>query len=156
MVKISIVVALYNEEENITPLIAKIDRAFQSGDIVYEAILVNDGSTDSTANEIMREVSEKVTFVDLKRNYGQTAPGNFLVHAPGRITVAQREFPYLIVGGLRDSRAPTVEHHRYQGLGNAQFSGDQLLGNPVILPMGHGWGLVSGIGGDQKFLAEIH
>ena len=73
MVKISIVVALYNEEENISPLIAKIDRAFQTGDIVYEAILVNDGSTDSTANEIMRKVSEKVTLVDLRRNYGQTA-----------------------------------------------------------------------------------
>ena len=73
MVKISIVVALYNEEENISPLIAKIDKAFQSGDVEYEAILVNDGSTDSTAKEIMREVSEKVTLVDLRRNYGQTA-----------------------------------------------------------------------------------
>jgi glycosyltransferase involved in cell wall biosynthesis len=73
MVKISIVVALYNEEENISPLIANIDKAFQSGNIEYEAILVNDGSTDNTAGEIRSQVSEKVTFVDLKRNYGQTA-----------------------------------------------------------------------------------
>ncbi len=73
MVKISIVVALYNEEENISPLIANIDKAFQSGNIEYEAILVNDGSTDSTADEIRRQVGVKVTLVDLKRNYGQSA-----------------------------------------------------------------------------------
>ena len=73
MVKISIVVPLYNEEQNISPLIANVERAFQSSDIEYEAIFVNDGSTDRTAAEILRQLSEKLTLVDLTRNYGQSA-----------------------------------------------------------------------------------
>ncbi len=73
MVKISIVVTLYNEEENISPLLANIDKAFKSGDIKYEAILVNDGSTDNTSREVRKRLNEKVTLVELKRNYGQTA-----------------------------------------------------------------------------------
>jgi len=44
--KISVVVCVYNEEDNINPLIDQIDQAMQGMD--YEVIYVNDGSTDST------------------------------------------------------------------------------------------------------------
>lgn len=44
--KLSIVVCVYNEEQNILPLIENINRAIQ--DIDYEILFVDDGSTDST------------------------------------------------------------------------------------------------------------
>ena len=105
MVKISIVVALYNEEENIRPLITGINKAFQSGEIEYEVILVNDGSTDGTASEIMKQVSDKVTFVDLKKNYGQTAglkagvdqaDGNYIATLDGDLQNDPEDLPMML------------------------------------------------------------
>ena len=52
MVKISIVITLYNEEENIVPLLSCIDVALDGFD--YEVVLVDDGSTDRTVKKHQR------------------------------------------------------------------------------------------------------
>lgn len=69
--KLSIVVTLLNEEENVTPLLEKIRAALFRFD--YEVILVDDGSTDGTVKKIKTLAYSEVTLIQLNRNYGQTA-----------------------------------------------------------------------------------
>lgn len=73
MAKLSIVVAVYNEEENINPLIKRITEVFVNSKLDYEIIFVDDGSTDNTVSEIKNNLGNKVILVELKGNFGQTA-----------------------------------------------------------------------------------
>lgn len=68
--KLSIVVPVYNEEENVALLVARLDGALQSKD--YEIILVDDGSTDNTRQEIKKLNNPNVALIELKKNYGQS------------------------------------------------------------------------------------
>ena len=69
--KLSLVVTLYNEEDNIKPLIEKISSALQG--ISYEAILVDDGSSDKTVKRVKEFATKEIKLVVLNKNYGQTA-----------------------------------------------------------------------------------
>ncbi len=71
MKKLSIVVTLLNEEENIKPLLAAIHAGLKGVD--YEIVLVDDGSTDNTKKIILECNDEKVVLVELRKNYGQSA-----------------------------------------------------------------------------------
>ncbi len=74
-VNLSIVVPIYNEEENLPILYEKLKKVLDSIGKSYEIIFVNDGSTDKSW-EIIKELAEKdpnVIGVTFKRNYGQTA-----------------------------------------------------------------------------------
>lgn len=68
--KISIVVCVFNEEDNISPLFKKINKALQG--FSYEVIFVDDGSSDNTIEEIKRLNERNVFLVELARNYGQS------------------------------------------------------------------------------------
>lgn len=72
---ISIVVPLYNERENIRPLIASLLAVTHSLGVEWEIILVDDGSNDGSAKELAELASDKagITVVELRRNTGQTA-----------------------------------------------------------------------------------
>jgi len=73
---LSIVVPLYNEEENVTRLVNKIEAAMTTYQAPYEVILVNDGSTDGTLfqmKQCRKELGDKIQVLDLSRNFGQTA-----------------------------------------------------------------------------------
>ena len=70
MSEVSVVVSLYNEEENIKPLIEAIDASL--GGLDYEVLLVDDGSTDRTVLEIKKHMNEHYKLIMLNRNYGQT------------------------------------------------------------------------------------
>lgn len=74
---ISIIVPIYNEEENIPLLKRALDNALSNlNDHPWEVILVNDGSTDSSADKIHQIAQtdpEHVIAIDLRRNFGQTA-----------------------------------------------------------------------------------
>mgnify|MGYP001000224347 CR=1 FL=1 len=48
--EISVVVPLYNEEDNVAPLQEEIARALEGAD--YEVVFVDDGSTDDTAARV--------------------------------------------------------------------------------------------------------
>ena len=70
---ISIIIPIYNEEENIIKTYDFIESALEK--LNYEVIFVNDGSTDKSENKI-REIikkSKKYKLISLRRNYGQTA-----------------------------------------------------------------------------------
>lgn len=69
--KVSVVVTLFNEEENIKPLLEQISNALSG--YHYEVILVDDGSTDKTVENVKSFANEHVKLVLLQKNYGQTA-----------------------------------------------------------------------------------
>lgn len=73
--KLSVVVPLYNESENVNPLVDEMASVLNPTDHEWELILVNDGSSDDTAAKV-KEVQtrdEHVRLIDLQRNFGQTA-----------------------------------------------------------------------------------
>lgn len=68
--KLSVVIPLYNEEENIELLVRKIESALK--DKVFEIILVDDGSTDRTRQKVKELNNPNVVLIELKKNYGQS------------------------------------------------------------------------------------
>ena len=74
-VDLSIVIPIYNEEENLPILYEKLKEVLDKLGKNYEIIFVNDGSTDRSW-EIIKQLAEKdphVVGVNFRRNYGQTA-----------------------------------------------------------------------------------
>src|SRR5690625_14385 len=89
-INISVVIPIYNEEENIKLLIEKIDQTLRTQN--YEIILVDDGSTDRTRIVVQELNHPKVIFIELKKNYGQSlalaagidyAEGDYIVTMDG-------------------------------------------------------------------------
>jgi len=88
--ELSIVIPVFNEEENIEPLVGEIDRVLAPSQKRYEIITVDDGSKDGTFAALRRlyKQSERLKIVRLKRNFGQTAAlAAGLDHADGEIIV---------------------------------------------------------------------
>lgn len=73
--KISVIVPIYNECENIDALYMQLFPVLTSMDVSYEVVFVNDGSTDGSAAELdaLATRDRAVKVVHLRRNYGQTA-----------------------------------------------------------------------------------
>src|SRR3990172_5885963 len=71
---ISLVIPVYNEERNITPLMGRLLSVMKGMGTGYEIILVDDGSGDRSL-ELLREFTchPEVKVVELTRNYGQHA-----------------------------------------------------------------------------------
>lgn len=59
-----------NEEENIHPLLEAVRTALSGFD--YEVILVDDGSTDKTKENILEYADDRTVLVELRKNYGQS------------------------------------------------------------------------------------
>lgn len=73
--EISIVVPVFNEEENIQLLVSAIYRGVKDIGCSYECIFVDDGSTDDSRLKIetVCKENEHIKMVALERNYGQTS-----------------------------------------------------------------------------------
>ncbi len=71
MKKVSIVIAVYNEEGNVAPLTESIHKALERSPFSYEIIFVNDGSTDNTVRIIEELIDPLIRLIVLKRNFGQ-------------------------------------------------------------------------------------
>lgn len=67
---LSIIIPVYNEEKNISPLLARLLPIIK--DYNYEVIFVSDGSSDNTAVEVRRHAEEntRIKFVEFYRNFG--------------------------------------------------------------------------------------
>ncbi len=87
---LSIVVPIYNEEENIPLLYAEIQEVLDNSSYSYELICVDDGSSDRSV-AVLEELSAKddrVVVIELRRNFGQTAAMSAgFDHARGEIIV---------------------------------------------------------------------
>ncbi|OGQ49284.1 MAG: glycosyl transferase [Deltaproteobacteria bacterium RIFCSPLOWO2_02_56_12] len=88
---LSVVVPVYNEEENLEPLIHEIRSVLDPLGKRYELILVDDGSTDGTYGVLSRlhEAEPRLKVLRFKRNFGQTAAvAAGLAYAQGEVIVA--------------------------------------------------------------------
>jgi len=72
---LSIILPVYNERESLPPLIAEIHAALRGTPHTYEILLVDDGSTDGSADVIRTAALESpaVTGIVFEKNAGQSA-----------------------------------------------------------------------------------
>jgi glycosyltransferase involved in cell wall biosynthesis len=119
---LSIVVPLFNEEENVSILQSEIETALEGQD--YELILVDDASTDSTADRV--NISPSVRLLRFAKNEGQSAAmlaginaakGDCIVMLDGDLQNDPADIPRLVaeiekgadlVCGYRARRADTI------------------------------------------------
>ena len=104
---ISIVVPVYNESDNIKLLINEIINVMKSHQLLFELIIVNDGSVDRTSN-VLENLSleiKQLTVINLRKNYGQTAAlaagfdhsnGDIIVTLDGDLQNDPNDIPKLI------------------------------------------------------------
>ena len=104
---ISIVVPVYNESDSIKLLINEIINVMKSHQLLFELIIVNDGSVDSTSN-VLDNLSieiKQLTVINLRKNYGQTAAlaagfdhsnGDIIVTLDGDLQNDPNDIPKLI------------------------------------------------------------
>ncbi|MGE3147540.1 MAG: glycosyltransferase family 2 protein [Pseudorhodoplanes sp.] len=129
---ISIVIPLYNEAENVAPLLSRLRTAIDVLDRPVEIILVNDGSGDETEIRIASGIAGDPRFrlVSLRRNFGQTAAlmagfdhasGDILVSMDGDLQndpddvaalIAKLDEGYDVVSGWRKDRQDAAMSRR--------------------------------------------
>ena len=73
--KVSIIVPIYNERENIAPLLTAIRATMDTSGEDYEIIMVDDGSTDGgeTMLDALPAEDHRIRVIHFRRNFGQTA-----------------------------------------------------------------------------------
>lgn len=73
---LSLVVPMFDEAGNVLPLVSRVQSAMVGASWPWQLILVDDGSSDGTADRIRDVVAgcpERIRAVILRRNFGQTA-----------------------------------------------------------------------------------
>jgi len=127
VVRYSIVIPLYNEEDNLRPLYMKVVEIMNSVGSSYQVVFVDDGSSDRTY-PLLREIcanDSRVVAVRLRRNFGQTtalqagfdnAEGRVIISLDGDLQHDPAEIPqfiakinegYDLVSGWRAKRVDT-------------------------------------------------
>lgn len=123
---LSLVIPLYNEEDNVRPLYRAVTDALGECAEEYEVIAVDDGSKDRTLNQLeaIHREDARWTVIALRRNFGQTAAlsagfdhasGDVIVTMDGDLQNDPRDIPkllelsrqYDIVSGWRADRKDT-------------------------------------------------
>lgn len=105
--ELSVVVPLYNEEENVPALIREVTAALEAAGLSYEVILVDDGSRDKSLERAVKaaEADPRIHVVELRRNFGQTAAmaagiahsrGDVIVPMDGDLQNDPRDIPALL------------------------------------------------------------
>lgn len=133
-IALSVVVPMYNEEEGIAETVALVAREVDTLGVDWELVLVNDGSTDSTAEVCRRQAerNRRIGLIDYSPNRGRgyalrrgfaAASGEFVIsidadltYSPDHITRIWRE--------LQDSGADIV-------LGSVYMKGGRALNVPL-------------------------
>jgi len=105
--EVSVIVTLYNERATVDDLVRRTTSALGGEDGRFELLLVDDGSTDGTWEEVERAhaADGRVRGVRLKRNFGQhpamhaglvRARGDVLVTMDGDLQNAPEDIPRLV------------------------------------------------------------
>ncbi|MEM9051215.1 MAG: glycosyltransferase family 2 protein [Bacteroidota bacterium] len=101
--KLSLVITLMNEEENIAPLLESIRTSLQH--YTYEVLLIDDGSTDRTVDIIKELADDHVKLIIFQKNYGQTtamqagidhAQGDYIVTLDGDLQNDPSDIPMML------------------------------------------------------------
>jgi len=74
-IDISVVIPIYNEEENLPDLVSRVEEALRPSGFTFELICVDDGSKDDSARVLKSLAAQRPWLKPryLMRNYGQTA-----------------------------------------------------------------------------------
>ncbi len=72
---LSIVLPVYNEEQNVDVLHKEISDCLSRFDLETEVIYINDGSIDDTLQKLLelKKHDDRIVIADFRRNFGQTA-----------------------------------------------------------------------------------
>ncbi|MFA5126095.1 MAG: glycosyltransferase [archaeon] len=72
---ISVVIPIFNEEDNVRPVYEEVSRVLKKLGFDYELIFVNDGSRDNSLKEMveLNKKDKKVKVIDFYTNFGQSA-----------------------------------------------------------------------------------
>ena len=104
--EISILIPLYNEEESLAELMAWIDKVMKEHSFTFEAIMVDDGSTDNSWN-VIEDLSKQYPYlkaIKFQRNYGKSpalneafkaAQGNVVITMDADLQDSPDEIPEL-------------------------------------------------------------
>lgn len=122
---LSIVVPLYNEEENVALLTQKIHESLVG--YTYQIIYIDDFSTDTTKQVVKVMGDERVHLIELKKNYGQSlalaagldyAKGEYIITMDGDLQNDPSDIPqmlsyaihedYDVVTGIRQKRKDSL------------------------------------------------
>jgi len=122
---LSIVVPLYNEEENVVLLTQKIHESLEG--YIYQIVYIDDFSTDKTRMVIEGMKDPKVHLLSLKKNYGQSlalaagidyAQGEYIITMDGDLQNDPSDIPqmlgyvldgeYDVVTGIRQKRKDSL------------------------------------------------
>jgi len=126
-VNFSIVVPIYNEEDNISELYRAITSALDVTDTDYEILMVDDGSADGSFSALKKIAAQdqRVKVIRFRRNFGQTAAmsagfdaaaGDIIIPMDGDLQNDPADIPRLIdklhegydvVSGWRSDRKDT-------------------------------------------------
>jgi glycosyltransferase involved in cell wall biosynthesis len=88
---LSLVLPVYNEEDNVEPLCEALTAAMAGLPLPCEVVLVNDGSSDDTAARLdaVAQRDSRFVVIHLRRNFGQTAAmAAGFDHATGDVIIA--------------------------------------------------------------------
>ena len=104
---ISIIIPVFNESESIGYLLDEVLCVMNSNKLLFEIVVVNDGSQDNTSN-VLDELTNKIkelSVISLRTNYGQTAAmaagfdnsnGEILITLDGDLQNDPNDIPKLI------------------------------------------------------------
>ena len=104
---ISVVIPLYNEEENVLELHSRLKAVLETLGSDYEILFIDDGSSDNTL-KFLQEIQagdSKVIVLSLRRNFGQTAAfaagfdysrGDIIITMDGDLQNDPNDIPRLI------------------------------------------------------------
>jgi glycosyltransferase involved in cell wall biosynthesis len=104
---VSVVIPLYNEEENVVELHGRLKPVLDSIGGDYEIIFIDDGSSDGTLPLLqqIQSADESVVVLSLRRNFGQTAAfaagfdysrGDIIITMDGDLQNDPKDIPKLL------------------------------------------------------------
>lgn len=105
--KLSVVIPIYNEEENIKALYDELKGVLDSLGYDYEIIFIDDGSSDTSLAvlETIQQQDPRLVVVSFRRNFGQTAAmsagfdyatGDVIVTMDGDMQNDPRDIPHFL------------------------------------------------------------
>ncbi|MEM8527112.1 MAG: glycosyltransferase family 2 protein [Bacteroidota bacterium] len=101
--ELSVVVCVYNEEDNVRLLVERISEALVNYE--YEIVYVDDGSTDATLANLKAIQHNGLRIIEFRKNYGQSlalmagidyAKGKYIVTMDGDLQNDPRDIPEML------------------------------------------------------------